>query len=310
MIYYLIIFSFIIIFTLVLTLTNFNFINSNKVSKPLSINNNFVMKNKIVDSFSYNGEIKVLKLRLKELYESVDKFVIVEFTTTFSGKQKELTYPLHKHLIEQKYLDKIKYIVYENTGKDNWDREYKQKNSIFYEGLDKLDLKDDDYIIYSDVDEIPNIEDIKIVISNSKDCMRFRSHWFNFTLENYLGEWAPNIWLYKYKNIKLHMNNPRFYFSFIDSIFNTYPNIRFFNCEQYHKTSGWHLSYFFPPEQILDKLKSYSHCNDKKDKQVIDKGVNFIKEKIIEGGELFGVAKRKKFNGNYPTHVDKSYFEI
>ena len=268
------------------------------------------MKNKIVDSFSYNGEIKVLKLRLKELYESVDKFVIVESTTTFSGKQKELTYPLQKHLIEQKYLDKIKYIVYENTGKDNWDREYKQQNSIFYEGLDKLDLKDDDYIIYSDVDEIPNIEDIKIVISNSKDCMRFRSHWFNFTLENYLGEWAPNIWLYKYKNIKLHMNNPRFYFSFIDSIFNTYPNIRFFNCEQYHKTSGWHLSYFFPPEQILDKLKSYSHCDDKKDKQVIDKGVNFIKEKISKGGELFGVAKRKKFNGNYPIHADKSYFEI
>ena len=54
MIYYLIIFSFIIIFTLVLTLTNFNFINSNnsnKVSKPLSINNNFVMKNKIVEQY-------------------------------------------------------------------------------------------------------------------------------------------------------------------------------------------------------------------------------------------------------------------
>ena len=34
--------------------------------------------------------------------------------------------------------------------------------------------------------------------------------------------------------------------------------------EQYHKTSGWHLSYFFHPEQILDKLKSYSHCNDKR----------------------------------------------
>ena len=259
-----------------------------------SVKNNLEEPIKIIDSFSYNGEIKALKLRLKELYDLVDNFVIVEAPYTFSGLQKELKFPIDKQQIPSNLLDKVTYIVYDkNTPKDGaWERERKQKNAIFYEGIRNVNLNKDDYIIYSDVDEIPNTKDLEDVIQNSVDCMQFKPHWFNFTLDNYLGPWQHHsIWLYKYGVMENKMGN----------------DIRKISCPTFPQTSGWHLSYFVPPEQILEKLKSYSHYNDEKDRNVINRGIPYIIEKIKEGGELFGAAKRREFKDSYPKYADSTY---
>ena len=74
--------------------------------------NDFQDKPRIIDAFSYNGEIKALKLRLKELDDMVDNFVIVEALYTFSGLQKELKFPIDKQQIPNNLLDKVMYIVY------------------------------------------------------------------------------------------------------------------------------------------------------------------------------------------------------
>ena len=45
----------------------------------------------IIDSFLFNDEKELLELRLKVLYDYVDKFVIVECDHTFNGESKNLT---------------------------------------------------------------------------------------------------------------------------------------------------------------------------------------------------------------------------
>ena len=254
----------------------------------------------IIDCCSYNGELEALKVRLRELFDFVDVFLMVECPYTFSGLKKDLKFPIHKELIDKKYLEKIKYVVYNqnNAGDGCWERERKQKNSIFFSGLASLNLKNNDYIIYSDLDEIANPKDIKILIDKDVDCIRFCPHWFNFNINNYLGGWQHySIWLYKYKLIKKFME--------------TGKNIRHLEGLKYDKLSGWHLSYFFPPEQILQKLKSYSHYNDVRDKKVIVQGVSHIKHLIDRGGEIFGAATKREFNSILPKYYrNNKHIEI
>ena len=51
----------------------------------------------IIDCFTFYNELDLLELRLEELDEHVDKFVIVEATTTHSGKDKDLYYAKNAH---------------------------------------------------------------------------------------------------------------------------------------------------------------------------------------------------------------------
>lgn len=127
----------------------------------------------IFDIFTYNGERDILDIRLNILYPYVDKFVIVEFDETFSGKKKP------RHLLKDwneewvKFIDKIdyafvkkdEYLKYENLadvsplvpkdGPKHWKREFCQKESI----KDAIrNLHDDDIVFIGDVDEIWNPE--------------------------------------------------------------------------------------------------------------------------------------------------------
>ena len=65
---------------------------------------------KIVDCFIFYNELKMLKFRLKYLYNYVDHFVLVESTKTFTGTPKPLFFQNNKHEFLE-YLDKIIHVV-------------------------------------------------------------------------------------------------------------------------------------------------------------------------------------------------------
>ena len=72
---------------------------------------------------------------------------------TFSGKDKSLIFEQNKSRY-LKYSDKIIHVIVEKFACDNpWDRETFQRNAIM-RGLGKCDVKNNDIIILSDVDEI------------------------------------------------------------------------------------------------------------------------------------------------------------
>lgn len=119
---------------------------------------------KIYDCFTFFNELELLKVRLEELYDDVDYFVLVEATQTFSGSAKPLYFSENAHLFE-KYKDKIICIVVddfppptENTKNDRWVREEFQRNAML-RGL--IACSNEDIILISDLDEIPNQRSIK-----------------------------------------------------------------------------------------------------------------------------------------------------
>ncbi|MEN9343683.1 MAG: hypothetical protein RLZZ453_470 [Chlamydiota bacterium] len=109
---------------------------------------------KVYDGFCFFNEFEVLRIRLEELWDVVDYFVLVESIETQKGEKKPLYFCENAHLFE-KYARKIIPIAIEETHPeftDSWERENYQRNQIL-RGL--VGCQPDDLIIISDLDEIP-----------------------------------------------------------------------------------------------------------------------------------------------------------
>ena len=118
----------------------------------------------VYDCIPFFNELDILKMRLHILDPIVDQFIIEEATVTFSGEPKELCFEKNKDLFRE-FLPKIKYIVVDNSPVNTTThlRDKFQKNALV-KGL--ADAKDEDVILLSDVDEIPNPEVLKEIIAN------------------------------------------------------------------------------------------------------------------------------------------------
>lgn len=108
---------------------------------------------KIYDCFLFYNELEVLELHLEELYEAVDRFVLVEATTTFTGREKPLVFAENRDRFAR-FLDKIEHVVVDDTppGIEAWDAEHYQRNALS-RGL--TGAAPDDIVILVDVDELP-----------------------------------------------------------------------------------------------------------------------------------------------------------
>jgi beta-1,4-mannosyl-glycoprotein beta-1,4-N-acetylglucosaminyltransferase len=114
----------------------------------------------IVDCFIFYNEDELLNYRLNILQDIVDVFVLVESTRTFTGKPKKLYFE------KEKFKERIIHIVVDDfpftepTKEQVWKNEKFQRNCI-QRGLDQLTLNDNDILIFSDVDEIPDPNTLK-----------------------------------------------------------------------------------------------------------------------------------------------------
>ena len=229
---------------------------------------------KIFDCFMYFDEEILLDLRMNILDKYVDYFVVVESTFTHKGDERKLHFN-HKRF--KKFENKIIYLVYDKKPKDIKEilkndiepdisnkfiinallRENGQRNFII-NGL--KDADDDDYILVSDVDEIPNLEEVDFSKINQK-ILLFRQdmfyYKFNLNLPNFSWTGTKGCkkrnfispqWL---RNIKDRKYN---FFRF-DTLFSKtkYMNIKIIN------NGGWHFTNLKNAKEIEYKLKSYLH---------------------------------------------------
>lgn len=119
------------------------------------------MRPKIYDAFPFAGtpsELLLLECRLTELYDAVDKFIIVEATTDHQGHPKSLNYLDHSDRFDQ-WKDKIAYVVADDlpsVEEDEWSwaREHAQREWIGA-GLEQVGADTADILMQSDCDEIP-----------------------------------------------------------------------------------------------------------------------------------------------------------
>lgn len=148
----------------------------------------------VVDCITYNGELEILKLRLNILYPYVDRFIIVEAKTTFSGHKKKLYWNRDERHF-QDFWKKIDYFIIDedytpeeialaasspNTkGAKHWKREFLQKESI-KKALAKYE--DDDTIYIGDVDEIWDVH------YNPRSLEKLRLRVYAYQLNNLSNE--------------------------------------------------------------------------------------------------------------------------
>jgi beta-1,4-mannosyl-glycoprotein beta-1,4-N-acetylglucosaminyltransferase len=202
-------------------------------------------KPNVFDCFIFNNELDILERRLEELWETVDRFVIVEGMVTHGGQQKELVF--HNNLKRfEKYLNKITYLVIENfpevdgsvTDK-SWTRERFQRDYIM-QGL--KDCKDNDIVIISDVDEIPNVEAIKkYKPEQGISSFEMDLYYYNEQTKAVLKWYESRITTYK----KVKEMSP--------------CGVRYESNNYVLENGGKHLSYFGGVEKIIKKIEDTAH---------------------------------------------------
>ena len=124
----------------------------------------------IIDAFPFFNEIDLLKLRLRTLNPYVDAFVITESTTTFSGLPKKLFYKEYASEFHE-FKNKIIYQVVDDVPNLNpFERDWYQRDQA--KEIIARDFSEEDFLIYGDVDELPNPSAIFGAISLLSDEIR------------------------------------------------------------------------------------------------------------------------------------------
>ena len=222
----------------------------------------------------YFDEDVVLDVRLNTLNQYVSKFIIVESLFTHKGDKRDLKFDIKKF---NKFENKIVYLVYENepfeiesineADTENEKsvksilnaihRENGQRNFIS-EGL--KNAHDEDFILISDLDEIPNLSNINL--NNFKEKLIFFNqemfyYKFNLKLPNYNWVGTKSCKKKNFINAQWLRNikDKNYPFYRLDLLFskNKYRNIRFI------KNGGWHFTNIKTSEEIRHKLSSYLH---------------------------------------------------
>ncbi|MDA8586303.1 hypothetical protein N9L47_08530 [Rhodobacteraceae bacterium] len=144
---------------------------------------------RVFDCFPLFNEIDLLELRLNELWDVVDVFVIVEAKKTFTGKRKPMCLPDNEERLA-KYIHKIRYVVVEDfpEGMSNWGKEEYQRNAIKKELSDVLP---DDILIFSDLDEIPRAMVVQSIVEHGikpKEVYCLSLDWYSFYLNIKISE--------------------------------------------------------------------------------------------------------------------------
>ena len=222
----------------------------------------------------YFDEEIVLDLRLNTLDRYVDYFVIVESTFTHRGDRRNLKFD-HKKF--EKFKDKIIYLtfdeepdgietIYENDNEAEKSRKYilnaaKRENGqrdYIVNGLQ--DASSEDLILISDVDEIPNLEEINLDNLKEKILM-FQQDMFYYKFDLKL----PNIvWSGTKGCRKKDLLSPQWLRNIKDKKYSLFRLDIIFSKTKYNsikfiENGGWHFSNIKTPREIEHKLKSYLH---------------------------------------------------
>ena len=260
----------------------------------------------------YYDEDLVLDLRLNILDKYVYKFVIVESKYTHSGEKRELLFDIAKY---PKFKDKIDYIALENEpedlskvlSKDSFDeknskyilnalkRENFQRNAISL-GLKQADKND--LIIISDVDEIPNLENLNYnKIKNSIILFKqnFYYYKFNLKLENlhWFGSKACLFNKLKSPQWLRNIKDKKYPLWRLDTLISDkkYSNIEFI------ENGGWHFSNMKTVEEIEKKMRTYLHHREY---DINPLGKEKIKNIIKSKKSIYNLKtdmKNEKFDG-------------
>jgi len=258
---------------------------------------------KIFDCFMYFDEDLLLDLRLNILNDYIHKFIIIEAAEDHQGNKRELKFDIRKFT---KFKEKIKYISLDKIPidkniklKNNWHkghlRDQSMRNCI---GNNIMEAEPNDWVIISDLDEIPNPKKINSFDPKFKYAFfeqKFLSFKFNILNKSQSDWYGSRICVKKFlkspqwlRNIKIRKRN----------IFKRY----LFNMNyKIIAEGGWHFSNIKSPEKIIEKTNAFCHGELNQEKF---KKENLIKNKIEQLKDIYDrEIKYEKID------IDQSYPE-
>ena len=258
------------------------------------------MKSKIFDCITFFRENFISNIRFEILHSVVDHFVICESKYDHNGNRKELFFKLKNKTFKNKIIYIILKEPFPKNLQNGWSRQAYQRDFILSK-LNKHNLND--YIMFSDPDEIPNPEILK-----------------NFKLKKKYGIFMQSHFVYKF-NLYNHYDSPWegtrvCKFGDLKSIDYMRQKILSKNIKKWWRpdkeknielitNGGWHFNNVFGPKDISIKLKTFAHTEFSKP-EFSDTKV--IKEKIDKKIDLYNrgwTFKKVNLNKSFPKSIVK-----
>jgi beta-1,4-mannosyl-glycoprotein beta-1,4-N-acetylglucosaminyltransferase len=241
----------------------------------------------IVDCFMFCSELDLLEVRLHELYEVVDYFVLVEATRTHSGKPKPLYYRQNRRRFA-KFREKIIPLVVDDMPitpdevkaaskltdgnwangdivGPNWTRERYQRDA-----MQRIlsQFGDNDIIILGDADEIVRAGVVEVLELNLRPGLTaveqsLHSYYLNWVCTNMPWK-GTKIFRKKYMTT---LSQDRFHTPPVATITN----------------GGWHFSFMGGEDAIKQKIKAYVH-----QEFAVPSVLDHIQERLDAGDDALG----------------------
>ena len=270
---------------------------------------------KIIDTTTFFEENMIMDIRFNILNPYVDKFIVCESLYTHSGKKKNINFNVNDY---PKFKNKIIHIILEEEPGNLIDGEDlsvqdKRLNSITrirsQRNYIKTFLKEfspDDYIIYSDNDEIPNLEnfDLRMV---KKRFVIFKQQVFYYKLNlslpnlNWFGSKACKLKYLRSVDFLRNIKNREYSFFRIDTLFSDNKQ----NSVELVKNGGWHFSNLKTYEDLEKKyLNDENHAEYELQNSSIKKIQDNIERKVIPYNYQAKKDSLDRFNETSLTKVD------
>ena len=248
----------------------------------------------------YFNEKDIAYLRIKELYDAVDYFIINESEQTHQGQPKELNFWKDERLNQFKnkiiyspiLLDKRFESIYLKFFPDWKKRVEDEQRARLFEQVEKLNLEDEDMVMISDCDEIPN----KNVFNEMKkyNVVALNQMFFVHYIDVYTNKNVTGTVALKYKdlkNINIQTNNMGLQIARRDKDF--IPRI---------ENGGWHYSYMGGAKTVSQKVVAIHDGNLNSPWKTEESSQKLIDESIKN--------KKSPFSDQPLTIFDFRYFSV
>lgn len=245
----------------------------------------------IVDCTMFHWEFDILELRMRELWDTVDFFVVTESVCDHRGNERELS--LSNNISKFDWASEKLIVNVSDKPKNaqiSWDYEKYQRLKSVEDAINILKLQPNDFLLISDVDEIFRPSSVK---SMAEEGGRYTIHMpmYYYYLNLFVHDWFHP----KASSVKT-LTNPN--------------NMRTGGEEDFYYVynGGWHFSYLGSPEQIQYKLKTFAH--DEMDTPKFT-DINNIKKSLKNHTDLFdrfgdNIFRIDQIDSSWPQEILKN----
>ena len=245
-------------------------------------------RRRIFDVVMFNNELRILNVKLHEMADFVDAFIVIEARQTYSGAPKPLVFQENREQFAR-FADKIVHVVVEDFPphlQHAWAREYYQRNHAVF-GLNGR-VREDDLVMISDADEIVSREaaegfegDYAVM---GMERLRFFLNYRQTMPPTRLKEYA-SIW------------RGRFFRTM--GVGYLRDAIRFDKRSRRVQGAGWHFTSVFDAPGIAVKLNASSHQEHAgKPPELIDETLTRLRAGDYEPG-----WERWDFDDRFPAYL-------